>query len=70
MQNVLPVDVKRNPATIDLYLRATLLYSLPQYTQEIVERCSTHVDTRISTNRGTKIPSHNIWKKRDVTAKL
>lgn len=51
MQNVLPVDVKRNPASIDLYLRATLLYSLPQYTQEIVERCSTHVDPRISTNR-------------------
>ncbi|GLV33641.1 Actin-related protein 3 [Carabus blaptoides fortunei] len=51
MQNVLPVDVKRNPSNIQLYLRATMLYSLPQYAQELVERCSTHVDPRMSTNR-------------------
>lgn len=53
MQNILPVDVKRNevPENGDLFLRATLLYSLPQYAQELVERCSAHVDPRLLNNR-------------------
>lgn len=53
MQNILPVDVKRNaiPESGDLFLRATLLYSLPQFAQELVERCSAHVDTRLLHNR-------------------
>lgn len=53
MQNILPVDIKRNamPEGGDLFLRATLLYSLPQFAQELVERCSAHVDPRLLNNR-------------------
>lgn len=51
MQNVLAVDVKRNSATTELYLRATMLYSLPQYAQDVIERCTTHVDPRLMSNR-------------------
>lgn len=51
MLNVLPVDVKRNSTSVELYLRATLLYSSPQYAQDLVERCNTHIDSRLMTNR-------------------
>lgn len=55
MQNILPVDVKRNVTNGagELYLRATLLYSLPQFAQDLVERCSTHIDPRLISNRDT-----------------
>lgn len=53
MQNILPIDVKHNPTPdgSELFLRATLLYSSPQFVQELVERCSAHVDTRLMNNR-------------------
>lgn len=54
MSNSLPIEVKciRRPGQ-NLYIRATLLYSLPQYTHVLVERCSVHAEKR-------DINNHNI----------
>lgn len=55
MHNVLPIDVKRNLTDKPVYLRATMLFSLPQYAQEMVERCSAHIEPKLSINKGNDI---------------
>lgn len=57
MNTTLPIDVQCNmlPGQ-ELFLRATPLYSLPQYAHELVQRCSTHIDTKLPKNMG--IDSH------------
>lgn len=44
------------PNVGNLFLRATPLYTLPQFSNEFVERCSTHIDPRLPNN--SNIPSH------------
>lgn len=51
MQNVLQVDVRRNATSAELYLRITLLYSLPQFAQGLLKRCSTYMNRHLMANR-------------------
>ncbi|GLV44032.1 Mms19 [Carabus blaptoides fortunei] len=58
MHNVLPIDVKRNFTNKPVYLRARMLFSLPQYAQEMVERCSAHIEPK---NVDPMMLKHVLW---------